>query len=167
MNKTLLQRATSLRRITPRVGRAARGSLLFEMVIALSIFAGSAITISGVVVRAAQTVEAGRSRVEADDLARSALTLIQIGVISPEAADGLSEHELRGLLVSETASASTASDPEPRFLLTVETQPTDWRSLTHVTVSISPAQSDSVVARSNGLVDLGRIRTDSMREFGP
>jgi len=150
----------------PRAG-TRRGSLLFEMVIALGIFAASAITISGVVVRAAQTVEAGRTRAEADDLARSALTLIQVGVISPEAADRLGEHELRGLVAADELSVGLDTAAEPRFEITIETQPTDWRSLTMVAVSVSEPGSERTLARTRGLVDLSRIRTGALRELGP
>lgn len=155
------------RRMGQHHGSARRGSLLFEMVIALGIFAGSAITISGVVVRAAQTVEAGRQRAEADDLARSALTLIQVGVISPEAADRLNEHELRGLVAADDLAVGLSTTAEPRFEITIETQPTDWRSLTLVAVSVSTPDSDRTLASTRGLVDLGRIRSGALRELGP
>ncbi|MFT5422443.1 MAG: hypothetical protein ACI89L_000200 [Phycisphaerales bacterium] len=154
------------RRHQPLAG-TRHGSLLFEMVIALGIFAGSAITISGVVVRAAQTVESGRTQIEADDLARSALTLIQVGVISPEAADQLSEHEVRGLVAADPMSVGMDTDTAPRFELTIETQPTDWRTLTLVSVSVAEPDSDRVLARTRGLVNLGRIRSGAMRESGP
>lgn len=132
-----------------------RGSLLLELVIALGIFTACSMLISGVLARTVDRVDAARQASEAGDLASSTLTLIELGTISPEAADRLTEAEIFGLI----REGFEETDRAARYEALIETQPTEWRDLTLVVVTVVPAGSERALARADGLVNLARVRS--------
>ena len=72
------------------VARTARehGAVLLEVVLALTIFIGSALAILGAMGNAADAMEASRLQQRAVDLARSAMAKIEAGIESAETLNG-------------------------------------------------------------------------------
>jgi len=132
-----------------------RGSMLLELVIALGIFTACSMLISGVLARTVDRVDSARLASEAEDLAASAFTLIELGTIAPEAADRLSEFEVFAL----TREGGEEPERAPRFEVLIETEPTEWRDLTRVSVSVLGFESKRRLAQADGLVNLARVRS--------
>lgn len=130
-----------------------RGSVLLEVVLALGLFASCAMIVSGVLVRTGSTVDTGRLEAEANDLVDSTLSLIQSGLITPEAADRLSREEVLSLLDDRYEPG------EPSMEIVIETEPTAWRSVSLVRITAVRPDSESPLAESFGLVDLDRVRS--------
>ncbi len=66
----------------------ARGGLLLEVMVALTIFIGSALVILSAMSGAADSLEASRLRQRATDLARGAIAKIEAGIETPETLNG-------------------------------------------------------------------------------
>ncbi|MFG0306831.1 MAG: hypothetical protein ACF8Q5_11520 [Phycisphaerales bacterium JB040] len=139
-----------------------RGSLLLELVIALGIFTACSMLISGVLARTVDRVEEARVASEARDLAYSTLHLIELGTISAEAADRLSEFEVYAL----TREGEDGPDRDPRFEVLIDTQPSEWRDLTLVGVTVVRPDSERALARADGLVNLARVRAGRSQGVG-
>ena len=65
-----------------------RAAILLELLIALAMLAAAGLAIAGAIERGIATAERGAARGSAMDLARSAMSLIDAGLLSPEVVDG-------------------------------------------------------------------------------
>ncbi len=66
----------------------ARGAVLIEVVVAISLFSMAALAVLGAVMQGRDNVARAADRAKASDLARSVMALIEAGVLAPEAATG-------------------------------------------------------------------------------
>jgi hypothetical protein len=65
-----------------------RGAILLELLIALAMLAMAGLAIAGAIERGISSTERASARARAMDLARSAMSLIDAGVVSPEVVSG-------------------------------------------------------------------------------
>jgi type II secretory pathway pseudopilin PulG len=119
--------------------RRRRGGVLFEVIIAISLFVMAAITMLGAMSRAAAAVQRTRDEERAADLARSAIAMMEAGLASPESLNGpvSPAKAALGLAASEDAldsgsGAMTMAASE--WELEIQTEQTEWDGLTRVSV---------------------------------
>lgn len=120
-------------------GWAVRGGILFEVIIAISLFVMAAITMLGSMSRAAAAVQRTRDEERAADLARSAVAMMEAGLASPESLDGpvSAAKAALGLAAGDDsldAGAGMIASGPTEWELEIATEPTSWDGLTRVSV---------------------------------
>lgn len=110
--------------------RSRRGTLLLEVMLALTLFVATALMILAILGRSLDALSEARARQTACDLARSAMSRIEAGIASPESLNGPAQL-FDGPLNAPGDDAPTESDWE----LVVETEPSLFEGLTLVTVT--------------------------------
>lgn len=120
-----------------RGSRAARGALLFEMLIALAVFIATALAIMAAVRQGQQSLMRTIDRARAADLARSAAAEIAAGIATAD--------ELDGPVETESAADPTAMPAEPTgWELEIEPGLAGEFGLTLITVTASHIDKPSV-----------------------
>lgn len=110
--------------------RSRRGTLLLEVMLALTLFVAAALMILAILGRSLDALSEARARQTACDLARSAMSRIEAGIASPESLNGPARL-FDGPLNAPGDDAPTESEWE----LVVETEPSLFEGLTLVTVT--------------------------------
>lgn len=136
--------------MTPRA--PARGLVLLEVLLAISIFVIAGLVILSALAEGLEQQRRTRDRQRLADLARSALALIESGALSAESLSG----PVRSWPGSLTDGPGAKEQPKggPQWELRIQTQPWGAAGLTLVTVEASRKEpSSSSSSSSSGAVD--------------
>jgi hypothetical protein len=101
---------------------------LLECVVAIAIFVAAGLMVLGSVSRSSESLERSRDAERAADLARSAMAKIESGLARPETLIGPVKPDDDGI-----GNVMAESKPSP-WSLEIETEPSQFTGLTHVTV---------------------------------
>lgn len=114
-----------------------RGSVLLEAVVALAIFVGASLAVMACVDRATTALQRARGLQRAADLARTAMSQIETGLATPGGLSGPVEEAagIEGGLVPFAGGESGSN--ESGWELEVQTEPSEFASLTKVTITAS------------------------------
>lgn len=137
----------------------ASGAILLEVMVALSIFAMAALAVIGAVAQGRAGVGRAHLELRAADLARSVMSLIEAGVVSPEAVSGpapvwdptidlASEQPLRAVLAETSGSRGL---DERGWRIEAEIEPTEFDGVSLVivrTALVLGADPDAPEARA-------------------
>lgn len=148
-----------------------RGGVLLEVVVAIAIFVGAALAVMACVDRAAGALERTRGLQRAADLARSAMSQLEAGLASVVTLNGpvpvLEGTDGPGV----PYSGGAAGDGESGWELEVQTEPSEFGSLTKVTITaVRRRQESGAVVYSytlTQLVRLGERAGESAGAVGP
>lgn len=116
----------------PRSAAASvrRGSLLLECLLALALFIGAGLSILAMIDLASGSVERSRDALRAADVARSAMSRIEAGLVSPESIAGPVRAGDLGLADDDAGDA----EAQTLWELEVSTEPLGVGGLTRVRV---------------------------------
>ncbi len=129
--------------MTPRA--PARGLVLLEVLLAISIFVISGLVILSALAEGVELQRQTRDRQRLVDLARTAVALIESGAATAETLNG----PVRAWPASLTDSASSSEPPPaggPRWELRIQTQPWGGGGLTLLTVEALRSDSERRMA---------------------
>ena len=115
-----------------------RGSVLFEVLLSIALFAGAAMFTIRSVTQGINDLDFRIREAHALDLARTAIAQLEAGLIS--LAD-LREGDPDVLL--DSASVFDEGFDEVRWAMTAETQPTEYEGLTLLTISVFEESEDA------------------------
>jgi type II secretory pathway pseudopilin PulG len=140
-----------------------RGSLLLEMVIALAVLVGGALTVLGAMRQGVSNAQRAAERMRAMDIAASTLAQIEAGIATPTELDGpVPSFEQDGV----AAFDDLAPEPTP-WERRIETDRSSFGALTSITVTVYRAdevtrEPESGAARVtlSGLVRTARLLED-------
>jgi len=125
------------------VNRGRRAALLLEVLLALALFVMTALAILSIVRDAVGRLESARERLEAADLARSAMAAIEAGLYRPAALNGpvpveglFAEDDQDSGAVPASSPIGEAGADRPSWTLEIDTQPSEFPGLSLVTVSV-------------------------------
>lgn len=145
-----------------------RGTVLLEVVAALALFVIAGLAILSLLSQAVRSLERMRDAERAADIARSAITHIELGLYQPEALDGRTppwlEPDALDLAGSIPDADLAPTSRRPDWTLTVETEPTAFAGLTLVTVHVQRGDDGPTAFTLRQLVRLG-LRPDA--SIGP
>ncbi len=150
------------------------GWVLFEMMVALTIFVFTALAVLGAVSQGIATAESTRDRAKAVDLARSAMAKLEAGLGTPQSLAGpvlpwepepdpdapFDEHADFGF--------SEVAPPPSLWEVEIDTIPSEFRGLTHVIVTAvkRPTPESDRVAVSYVLQQLVRLAPETEDTVG-
>ncbi len=135
------------------MSRACRGAILFELVVALVVFAVVTTLLVGLARQSLEIVETIDRRAGGLDRARTALALLEAEIVVVEDLEG----EPRGWLETHPTGDASFADAPPEaspWLLEVQTAASERPELTLVTVTARYGESASAVASAAQLVAL-------------
>lgn len=151
-----------------------RGSILLEMLIAVSILVMASLAISGSLRDALSSLQRSQDEAKAGDIARSVLAQLEAGMARPElfngpltAWEGESDRFEGDALVDELAfSQPDGLAVEDDWFVTVETEPSGFAGLTSVTVIVERVDEagEAIVRRS--LTQFVRLREGAEDTIG-
>ncbi|MFN0132316.1 MAG: hypothetical protein ACKVW3_07290 [Phycisphaerales bacterium] len=151
-----------------RASNLRRGALLFEVILALGIFVGSGLAILASVDRALVAQDRVRLSSRAADLARTAMARIEAGLDTPQTLHGPvrdrsldPDAERTGSGGGAAAGGRGATDARAEgWELRIETEPSQFAGLTHVTVTAERLDASGAIDASFTLHQLVRLRVD-------
>lgn len=175
--------------------RRRRGALLLEVLLAVALLAAASLVLVGAIGRAADAAVAAGERARARDVARSALSLIDLGLATPDALEGEVPATWPAEVTGESGSGESgpgggaevgvgggedifSADAGPGWAVSFETAPVPFDGLQAVTVRVRRGErasgakgpgaaggSDEVLAELTQLVSA--VSLDDARERGP
>ncbi|MGI9015395.1 MAG: hypothetical protein ACR2GY_14275 [Phycisphaerales bacterium] len=144
-----------------RVMALRRAAILFEMVLAIAIFAGAGALTLSVVGTGWQNLEVVQLREQAIDYARSILAELESGAISITQVDGVIEEIGSTAIVRENDDGSRGM-----WLATVDTSPTEFRGLSLVTLTVTfERENEAGATVSATLRQVMRLRAEGEESF--
>lgn len=171
-------RTTTFRRRLPR-SLGARGSVVLEIVIALAIVVAAAGAVMATVDRATSSAAGARDVDRALDLARTAISLLEASIVTPEALNGpitgwlgvsndsggLSLTAGWGVAPPDGTFADAPPPSNSGWELEIETEPATFTGLTRVRVTATLRDGDSIRSSAT-LLQLIRLGADRKDELG-
>ncbi len=142
--------------------RAAMGSALLEVVVALAIFVGAGSAILSAAHRGERFLAQALAEEQAADLARSAISAVEIGVATPQSVATLITEDggAPRLTVDADSRSASPSSGDGRWRLTVDTQPGDEPGFVLLTVTAErTADNGRIVEVSHTIRQLVRAET--------
>jgi hypothetical protein len=121
-----------------RARRASPGSVMLEVLIALGVFIGAAITIASLVGQTMSDLRSVKDTERAADLARSAMALIEAGAATPATLNGPvgAGGLVAAVSVEGTGAAFDDAPPAPTgWELEIQTEASPFEGLTKVAVT--------------------------------
>lgn len=100
-----------------------RGALLFELMLALSLFAMTALALLAILSQAASRVDRSREMAQAADMARSAMSLIEAGILDPVALNGEPLAWDPSMLLEQDFGSDFLTGPDSGF---ADVEPDTW-----------------------------------------
>ncbi len=125
-----------------------RGFMLLEILLAVTAAVMVAIAGYALLDRVSGRVRQSSERLEASDLACSALALMEAGLATPENLNG----SLHRDVISLEGVEAGVMVREPRYRLEIETTPGKWAGLVQVDVKVLPAEGELVVYEVSQLI---------------
>ena len=113
-----------------------RGALLLEVLLSLALFVMASLAILGIVRDAVGRLDDTRARLEAADLAHTAIAAIEAGLFEPTALNGPVPQG--GLLAEDdqdSGGVAAAPNPDDLWSLEIETEPSAFPGLAFVRVT--------------------------------
>jgi type II secretory pathway pseudopilin PulG len=136
----------------------ARAAVLLEVLLSLSLFAMAALAILSIVRQSIDRLDDARTRLEAADLAQTAMALIEAGVVQAAAINGVVPE---GGLVGEEEADSGGIDMTPAegpvWVLEIETERSSFDGLTRV--SVTAYLEDESGGEASGVGGVGGVRS--------
>ncbi len=133
-----------------------RGAVLLEVLLSLSLFTMAALAILSVVRQSIDRLDDARTRMEAADLAQSAMALIEAGVVQAAAINGVVPEEgLVGEGEAESGGIDMAPAEGPVWVLEIETERSSFEGLTRV--SVTAYLEDASGSEVGGVRARGRV----------
>ncbi|KAA0216276.1 MAG: type II secretion system protein [Leptolyngbya sp. PLA3] len=145
-----------------------RGAMLLEVMVAMAILLMASMTLGGIVMQSVTSMDRARKTMQACDLARSTLALIEAGLVDPMSASGPAtrwdasmflpsadmgggqtvEDDLRSMEPPGPPVAGSPTLGGPEWTVEVETEPTELAGLYMVTVTAAlvSGQTDATEA---------------------
>lgn len=118
------------------LARSGRGAVLLEVLLSLSLFAMAALAILSVVRQSIDRLDDARTRMEAADLAQTAMALIEAGVVQASAINGpVPEEGLIGEDEADSGGIDMTPAEGPVWVLEIETERSAFEGLTRVSVT--------------------------------
>ncbi|MFZ4428723.1 MAG: hypothetical protein ACOYPS_00065 [Phycisphaerales bacterium] len=138
-------------RVNPLRSTRRAGAMLLECLLALALLVAAGVTVLACLDRAAESVGRRTQEVVASQMAAAAMALIDSGAMTPETVQGPASRLRDGV--------SVAAD----WNIAVDTEPSEFGTLTLVTVRVFDARGSSgpdrpALAAIRQLVDLGAVR---------
>jgi Tfp pilus assembly protein PilV len=113
-----------------------RGALLLEALLSLALFSMTALAVLSIVRQSIGRLEDAELRLEAADLARSAMSVIEAGLVEPAAIAGpVPEGGLLAEADADSGGVDMNPDIDSEWLLDIETEPSAFDGLTEVAVT--------------------------------
>ncbi|MBL9032226.1 MAG: hypothetical protein JNM80_11040 [Phycisphaerae bacterium] len=137
---------------------SARAALLFEVILALAIFVGAGLAILSSIDGALTAQSRARLAARAADLARTAIARIEAGIDTPQTLHGPVRHR------SLDPDADDAQPADDGWELDIDTTPSSFSGLTHVTVTakrLTPSGVEEAAFTLHQLVRLRAVESDS------
>lgn len=123
-----------------------RGSVLLEVLVAVAILVGSGTAIMAAADRGERLLRRSRDHAQAADLARSVLSAMEAGLVTPQNAPAAVRSGPAGaawLALDPDAGLPEAAAGEGRWRVEVESEPTEWPGLARVLVKVFDARAAS------------------------
>ncbi len=120
--------------IQMRLGQSARGAILFEAILATSVFVVSGLAILAMLDQAVSRMTAIQQAEEAVDLARSAMAKIEASLATPESLNGPVDPMEDQAMDSGSIGPPMLSGQDARWELFIDTEPSSFPGLTLVSV---------------------------------
>lgn len=143
--------------------RGESGSALLEVVVALAVFVGAGSAILAATGRGERFLAAALAEEQAADLARSAISAVEVGIATPQSVGTLvTEDGGAPRLAVDADSRSTGLSGDGRWKLTVETEPGEEPGFMLMTARAERMKGD-VVEVSRTVRQLVRAETGGGR----
>lgn len=123
-----------------------RGGVLFEVLAAVAILVGSGSVILAAADRGERELRQSRDHARAADLARSVISAIEAGIITPQNAPAAVRSEGSGaawLTVDADSGLPETAAGEGRWRVEVDSEPTAWAGLSKVSVHVFDGRSST------------------------
>ncbi len=123
-----------------------RGSVLLEVLVAIAILVGSGTAIMAAADRGERLLRTSRDHAQAADLARSVLSAMEAGLVTPQNAPAAVRSGPAGaawLSLDPDAGLPETPSGEGRWRVEVESEPTEWAGLARVSVRVFDGRAAS------------------------
>lgn len=138
-------------------GAGQRGAVLLEVVVALAVFVGAALAVMACVDRAASALEHTRGVQRAADLARSAMSQLEAGLLNPAALNGPVPTADSSGYSGPPYAGGGWGDGESGWELEVQSEPSEFGALSKVTVTAIRRGESGAARYSYSLTQLVRL----------